>query len=80
MDFCRLSQNWYLKMDLDTHLRDKHAHSFLGVMSYYEPPSILVNLRTRKLHFYQNLLELNSKWDLDTHLGDKCVGIFFARF
>ena len=42
MHFCWLSQNWVLKVDLGTHLRDNHGKPFYEIWSNFGPRSRLV--------------------------------------
>ena len=37
MHFCRLSRYWVLKVDIGTHLRDKHGHLFLTELDLIWP-------------------------------------------
>ena len=37
MHICQLSRNWHLKVDLDTHLRDKHGNLFLWDLELFWP-------------------------------------------
>ena len=70
MQFDWLSQNWVLKVDLGTHLRDNHTHLFVrfGVIL-----ALVQCWSTQgwKLFFCGLSQNWNFKVDLDTHLRHK---------
>ena len=77
---CRFSWNWVLKVDLGTHLGDKHGHLFLW---YLEIFSLLFNngqTKVENMHFLQLSWNWVLKVDLGTHLGDKHGPLFLWDF
>ena len=51
MHFCRISQNWNFKVDLDTHLRDKHGHLFLWDLDLFGPSFNFGKTKVENMHF-----------------------------
>ena len=46
-----ISKNWVLKVDLGTHLRDKHGHLFLWDLELFWPSFKVGQTRVEKIHF-----------------------------
>ena len=69
--FCRLSQNWVLKVDLGTYLRDKHGHLFLWYFDIFGPLFKVGQTKVENMHFDRLSRNSNFKVDLDTHLRNK---------
>ena len=80
MHFRRLSQNWVFKVDLGTHLRDKHGHLFLWEFELFSPSFKVGQTKVEIMHFNQLSRNWNFKVDLDTDLRDKHGHLFFMRF
>ena len=71
MHFCRLSQNWVLKVDIGTHLRDNHRHLFLWDLELFWP-----SFKVESMHFCWLSHNLVLTIDLGTHLRDKHGHLF----
>ena len=74
--FERLSWNWNFKVDLDTHLTDKHGHLFLWDLELFWTSFKVCQTKVQNMHFF--LLSWNwvLKVDLGTHLRDKHAHLF----
>jgi len=71
MHFCRLFRNWNFKVDLNSHLRDKHGHLFF--MRFGVILALVQGCETKveNKHFCRLSQNWVLKVDFDTHLRDK---------
>ena len=72
----RISQNCVLKVDLGTHLGDKHGHLFLWDLELFWESFKVGQTKVENMHFFQSSQNLNFKIYLDTHLRDKHGDLF----
>ena len=49
--FCTLYQNWVLKVDFGTHLRDKHGHLFVWDLDIFQPSFKVSQTKVENMHF-----------------------------
>ena len=75
--FCWLSWNINFKVDLDTHLTDKHGHLFLWYLELFWPPFIIGKTKVKNMHFCQLSQNWNFKVDLEIDLRDKHGHLFY---
>ena len=76
MHICRLSWNWVLKVDLGTHLRDKHRHLFLWDLELFFPSFKVGQSKVENMHFCQLFFNWNFNLDLDSKFRDKHGHLF----
>ena len=76
MHFCRISQNWFLKVDLATLFRDKHGHLFLWYLDLFYPSFNVGQTKIENMHFCRLSQNWKYKVDLDTHFRDKHGDLF----
>ena len=74
--FFWLSQNWVLKVDLVTHLRDKHGDLFLWDLELFWPSFKVGQTKDANMHFCKLSHNWVLKVDLNTHLRDKHGHLF----
>ena len=72
----QLSWNWVLKVDLGTHLRDKHGKLFLWDLELFWPPFKVGQTNVENLNFCPPSRIRDLKVDLGTHLRDKHGELF----
>ena len=77
MHFCQLSWNWVFKVDLDTHLTDKHGHLFLWDLHIFRISFKVGQIKVENMNFSRLSKNLNFKVDLDTHLRDNHGHLFW---
>ena len=63
-----LCWNWFLKVDLGTHLRDKHGHLFLWDLVLYCPSFKVGQTNVENIPFLSTFLEFSLESGLGTHL------------
>ena len=51
----QVSRNWNFKVDLDTHLRDKHGHLFLWDFELFWPTFKVGQTNVENIHFFDPL-------------------------
>ena len=76
MHFCWLSRNCVLKVDLGTHLRDKHGHLFWWDLKLFLPMLKVGQTKVENMQFCRLSWSLIFKVDLGTHLGHKYGNLF----
>ena len=74
--FCWFSQFLNFKVDLDTHLRDKHGHLFLWYLEIFWPAFKIGQTKVEKRNFCRLYRNWVLKVDLGTHLRDKHGHLF----
>ena len=79
MHFCQLSQNWVLKLDLGTHLRDNHGHLVLWDLEIFCPSFKVGQTKNENTCFYRLSWNWVLKLDLGTHLRYKHGKLIFMR-
>jgi len=72
----RLSRNWVLKVDLGTHLRDRHGHLFIWYLELFWPSFKVGQSKVENMHFCRLFRNWVLKVDLGTHLRDKHGHLF----
>ena len=77
MHFYRLSRNWHFKIDLHTHLRDKHGHLFLWELELVWSLFKVGKTKVENIHFCQLSRNWVLKVDLGTHLRHKHGHLFY---
>ena len=80
MQFCGISHNWVLKVDLGTLLRDKYGHLFLWDLELFWPFFKVAQTKVENMHFCRLSWNLDFKVDIDTHLRDKHGPTTFMGF
>jgi len=76
MQFCGISHNWVLKVDLGTLLRDKYGHLFLWDLELFWPLFKVGQTKVENMHFCWLSQSCILKVHLGTHLRDKHGDLF----
>ena len=76
MHFCQLSQNWNLKVELGTHLRENHGHLFLWYLELFWHSFKVVKTKVENMNFCRLSQNRVLKADLGTHFKDKHGHLF----